>query len=409
LAAGLNAATFLSRGAATRLTSFSLTVDTAERAMTRASQLALFALVLLLLPVGCRTIDGPTPVRELVPEEAAFDPQIYDGSRGPDASVPSVLILGTPHLARDDQDFTEEGVERVANSLSAYSPDMVVVEYLPPDHPRGKGRDYRPDWNLDSYAEAWDMTYEEADSLRRRHQRTDEAPIPPCTLAKAYLLNNDPVNAHYYARPHECPDLRESEEIREWMDRNARDETARIGYPVARQNDVSKLVPFDYQGDDAEWFIQYTLLDAIKSGKVWALWNFWPVVPRVGSTYQEDRAHGDNYQDCYAGELRFSNSPEWIGLQYWAYEEEIRSIDWESRSIGRRQVENYWRRNRKMFERMQEAIEAQDPKRVLVIVGSGHKYFLDELTREAGYRWVDPRKWLPASCSGTMRDRAAAE
>ncbi len=45
---------------------------------------------------------------------------------------------------------------------------------------------------------------------------------------------------------------------------------------------------------------------------------------------------------------------------------------------------------------MQEAIEAQDAERVLVIVGRGHKYFLDELTREAGYRWVDPRKWLPA-------------
>lgn len=67
--------------------------------------------------------------------------------------------------------------------------------------------------------------------------------------------------------------------------------------------------------------------------------------------------------------------------------------------MGGEQVERYWRRNRKMFARMQAAIEARDAERVLVVVGNGHKYFLSELTREAGYRWVDSREWLPSSCS----------
>jgi hypothetical protein len=94
--------------------------------------------------------------------------------------------------------------------------------------------------------------------------------------------------------------------------------------------------------------------------------------------------------------LRYANSPEHIGVQYWAYEEVYRNFEWRGKPLGAQQTENYWRRNRKMFGNMREAIEARDAERVLVIVGSGHKYFLDELTREAGYRWVDPREWLPA-------------
>lgn len=48
-----------------------------------------------------------------------------------------------------------------------------------------------------------------------------------------------------------------------------------------------------------------------------------------------------------------------------------------------------------MLENLQGAIQQRGPERVLVIVGRGHKYFLDELTREAGYRWIDPREWVP--------------
>lgn len=103
-----------------------------------------------------------------------------------------------------------------------------------------------------------------------------------------------------------------------------RDETARLGYTVARQNDGSEPVGLDYQGD----------------------------------------------------------------------------------SVGAQQTENYWLRNRKMFENMQEAIAARDAKRVLVIVGSGHKYVLDELTREAGYRQVAPREWLPAPHADTNPETA---
>lgn len=361
--------------------------------------------------LGCRTVSGPTPVQELVPADTALNLQAYNGSMHPEAGSTSVLVLGTPHIGLNERDYTQREIGRVTESLSAYDPDMLIVEQLPPEHPRGKGTDYRPALNLDSLAQSWNYSFMEADSIRRTFRRVSGEPERPCRLAKAYLLNYDLANAHYYAypgghtdpdgdgSPGGCTDLRRIDSLRRYFEALSQGETGRVGYPVARANGIRQLVPFDYRGADTEWFIQHSLLDAVKSGKVWALWNFWPVVPRVGSTYQEDRAHRDGSEDCYAEELRFDNSPEWIGLQYWAYEEKIRGINWEGRAVGEGQVENYWRRNRKMFERMQEAIEAQGPGRVLVIVGSGHKYFLDELTQEAGYRWIDPREHLPRSCA----------
>ncbi|MFB6279342.1 MAG: DUF5694 domain-containing protein [Salinibacter sp.] len=377
--------------------------------MMHGSRLALFTLVLLVLPAGCRTLDGPTPTAELVPADTALSLQAYDGSMPSATDSTSVLILGTPHLAQSDQDYSPREIDRVAKALSAYNPDMLVLEYLPPDHPRGKGRDYRPSFNLDSLAAAWNLSFAEADSIRRTYRNKGGWAKRPCRLAKAYTLNYDLINAHYHAHFHECPDLRRANRLNDYFSRLDKTETTRVGFPVARSNGLRRLVPFDYRGADVSWFIHKPLLDALSSGQVWALWNFWPIIPKVSGIDQEYRAHTSGHQDCYTDMLRFHNSPEWMALQYWVYEERYPTIDWRGVDMGAEQTEHYWRRNRKMFERMQEAIGARSAERVLVIVGSGHKYFLDELTREAGYRWVDPRKWLPGSCSGQERDRPAVE
>jgi hypothetical protein len=349
---------------------------------------------LLLAAVGYELLRGPTPVEELVPDKADISLTAYDGSMPDSVGPPSVLILGTSHLAQDDYDYAESAFDRVTDTLAAFEPDMVVVEYLPPDYPRGKGRDYRPDLDLAAYADAWNLTFDEADSIRTAY-RTGATPSDPCLLAKTYLLNDDLSNAHYHAQPHDCPDLDRIEPIQDWMTRNNEHEMAQIGYPVARQNGVRQLVPFDYQGDDAEWFLHRRGIEVLKSGRIDALWAFWPIVPRVGSAVRELDRHTNSPDDSLVDMLRFSNSPDYIGLQYWAYETVFPTITWRGDSLGAKQTQNYWLRNRRMFENMQTAIENWDAERVLVIVGAGHKYFLDELTREADYHWVDPREWLP--------------
>lgn len=340
----------------------------------------------------------PTPIEELLPSDADIDLAAYDGSMSPEAGSPDVMILGSPHLAQTDYGYRPEDFDRLTAALSRYEPDLVVVEYLPPEYPRGKGRDYRPDFDLAHYADEWGMDAQQADSLLAAYRASEAAAVEPCALAKAYFLARDFVNASYYWLSGDCRDAERHEEIARWLERRSQHEMAKIGFPVARASGVRELVSFDYQGEDAEWFIGRLMQDLASSGRLWAAKNFWSLIPKVGTMSREWEAR----ENRHAGEgelhaaLHMQNSPEWIGLQYWAYEHELRGVEYNNEHVGAHQTENYWLRNERMFAHVQEAIDEHDPERVLVIVGSGHKYFLDKLTREAGYRWIDPRDWLPS-------------
>ena len=216
-------------------------------------------LVLSLLWIGCRTLGGPKPVEQLVLSDTAIDLQACQQSMPPSAGSTSVLILGTPHLAQGDG-YPPAETDRVAGVLSDYNPDMLVVEQLPPDHPRGKGRDCRPDLNLDSLAARWDLSFAEADSIRQAYRAGENRPERSCRLAKAYVLNYGLANAHDHTYSRECPDLRRAERLQEHFDRLGQTETARVGYPIARSNGIRRLVPFDYRGADVKWFIQPKIL-----------------------------------------------------------------------------------------------------------------------------------------------------
>ena len=119
------------------------------------------------------------------------------------------------------------------------------------------------------------------------------------------------------------------------------------------------------------------------------------MIPKVGSIRGKYSARYDHI-DNYIKELHKKNSPAHIGLQYWVYEEKMQRIVWNGDSVGSRQVNNYWLRNKKMFKYVKDSINEKNAKRVLIIVGSGHKYFLDELVRKSDYRWIDPREYLPS-------------
>ncbi len=334
-----------------------------------------------------------TPIKELLPEHASIDLEAYEGSMPSGSGSPEILILGSSHLAQMDHDFQQGEFDRVINALSEFDPDLMAIEYLPAEYPRGKGRDYRPTFDTDMHANRWEMNAEEADSLISANRTAEGLPENPCELGKAYFLAGDYLNAPYFWLQNDCPEVREHDEIDRWLSNRSAHEMAEIGFPVAQNSELDQLVAFDYQGDDAEWFIFDEGLDALRSGRVWVLSNFWPILPQIGTTSRERRARP--YDESLLSMLHLSNSPEHIGLQYWVYEDVVRSITWQGEEIGSRQTDNYWLRNERMFDYLQEAINEQEPERVLVITGSGHKYFLDELAVEAGYRWIDPREWLP--------------
>ncbi|WP_445666269.1 DUF5694 domain-containing protein [Fodinibius sp. AD559] len=349
--------------------------------------------VAFFIASSCSYFSAPTPVEELLPKKADINLEYYADSAPPDSGSTSVLILGTSHLAQKEQKVDSPRIERVTSSLATYDPDLVAVEYLPADYPRGKGRDYRKDFNVKNYASQWNMSISEADSIIKAYRHTTDWPSDPCRLAKSYFLQYDHANALYYWNTNNCKAVEKFKEINEWAEYWREHESVRIGHPVAYAGEVRELTSFDYQGEDAKWFIGKYAKDQLYSGRLDALYTFWPMIPKVGSirgTYAARYGHIDNYLK----ELYKKNSPEHTGLQYWVYEEKMQRIVWDGDSVGSRQVDNYWLRNKKMFTNVQDAIKEKDAKRALIIVGAGHKYFLDELVRKSDYRWIDPREYL---------------
>jgi hypothetical protein len=301
---------------------------------------------------------------------------------------PSVLVLGSVHLAGGSYNYAEEAFRQVRETLSEYEPDMVVVEQLPPDWPVGKGRDYRPGFDLDQYAESWEMGQNVATDLVRRHRRDPFSTGNRCELARAYFLTRDLANAayHWLSAEHSgrsCPKPKEINAISSWLGELAQSEYARFGYRTADRNQVPEVVSYDYQGADAKWFI----------GPARFLRDLVPFSD-VSESNEEVDLHLEQHLDDLVSMLRFANSPKWMGLQYWLYEE--RHLDVQRNEMGLRQLDNFWLRNKEMFRNMQQAIETHAPQRVMVVTGMGHKYFIDTLVIEAGYPWIDPRDYLPA-------------
>ena len=330
--------------------------------------------------------DEPTPVEELLDGEPSIDLAEYDGSDPVREGARSILILGVPHFAQIDHDYPSEAFDEVVDALARFDPDLVAVEHLPPDWPRGEGRDYRPDLDVESYADRWALAVNEANAIVEGEAAADG----PCERGRAYLLTYDLANAYHQWAAHGCEELTIDDDLTIWSAQLEEDEIARIASPVAWDRDVEELVSFDYQGEDARWFIheEAITLEALTSPGA-----LWQMLPEVNRRTRELSGHDEAHDDRLVDRLHHLNSPERVALQYWGYEQAMPQL--EVRDVGERQRDSYWRRNQGMFDLLHDAVEEQDAERTLVVVGAGHRYFLDELARDHGYRWVDPREWLP--------------
>ena len=308
-----------------------------------------------------------------------------------------ILIFGTEHLAQRDTPRPDAEVAEVVDSLRPYRPDMVVVEYLPAEWPVGEGRDYRWEFDDSAYAAEWgvpldsaaerlaaleaelgDIAYGEIDEARR------------CRLARLHFLTRDRANALYYWTDAECPAESDSL-LTEWIAHRGSHEMGRVAFPLARAGGVRSIVSFDYQGDDARWFFGPELFEEIReqgtSEEVRQLDSLLADVEAYRSRAAESE------EGSYMEAERYKNSPEWIEAQRQLYEDDLPTLTYGD-SAGQRQTDHYWLRNERMFERIDDAVAERRPERILVVVGAGHKYFLDELAVRRGYEWIDPLAYL---------------
>lgn len=311
--------------------------------------------------------------------------------------APEILILGTEHLAQAETPRPDSGVAEVVDSLRPYSPDMVVVEYLPADWPIGEGRDYRWEFDDSVYARAWDVPLDSAaDRLAAAQAELgdvayDEIPEPRrCELARLHFLSRDRANALYYWTDAGCPAESDSL-LTEWIAHRGGHEMVRVAFPLARAAGLRGVVSFDYQGDDARWFLGPELFDEVREEGTEAQVRRLDTLMAAVEDFRTRAAESET--GSYMAASRFKNSAEWLEAQRRLYEDVMPTLTYGD-SAGRRQTDHYWLRNERMFDRIDAAAAGRIPERVLVVVGAGHKYFLDELAVRRGYEWTDPLTYL---------------
>ena len=311
--------------------------------------------------------------------------------------APAILVFGTEHLAQAETPRPDSEVAEVVDSLRPYRPDMVVVEYLPADWPIGEGRDYRWEFDDSAYAADWGVPLDSAAhhlaSLEAELGDVAYGEIPErrrCELARLHFLARDRANALYYWTDAECPAESDSL-LTEWIAHRGGHEMGRVAFPLARAGGLRGVVSFDYQGDDARWFLGPDLFDEVReegtSTQIRQLDTLLAAVEDFRTRAAETET--GSYMDA----VRHKNSSQWIEAQRRLYEDVMPTLTYGD-SAGRRQTDHYWIRNERMFDRIDAAVTAREPDRVLVVVGAGHKYFLDELAVRRGYRWIDPLTYL---------------
>lgn len=355
-------------------------------------------------------------------------------------SVPSqveVVVIGSPHL-RQMKAAERPATDGVLRKLQEFEPDLVVVEWLHPSIDPATTSNYRPLESRIDLARRWgyDPAELEPSTTRTRAQLTaaQAAALPTAAirveLGKLHYLVGDPLNAGYQwwiadqagadvasLKPL-TKDNFEGHELEVW------------GFPIARDRGLEYLTPFDYQGDDAAWIWDEIVermafhLVAVKHGLKQGDSEWEATLGRYFAALQAEVAEGDpawsrEYGDISEAEeflevvsiwttrretraqaadadgiamMRRIQSPENTAEKRRMYDEVFPKISFEG--LGQRLVDNWLRRNERMVDFVEQDVRRLAARKVLILVGEGHKPFLDAELRERGYRVASAQELL---------------
>ncbi|WAT18591.1 DUF5694 domain-containing protein [Aurantiacibacter sp. MUD11] len=190
------------------------------------------------------------------------------------------------------------------------------------------------------------------------------------------------------------PSFRENPAQRVAEDRN---EHYQLGYRLALQLGHADVYGFDERGDEGE-------PDYFPMGEVQAYAEQHGMMDRLTALFGWAEAtiggmSADDAECSIAANLLDHNDPQWLEEGHSRlYYGMLPFGDAEDQPGA--ELNAYWfMRNAKMFAKV--GLIAEPGDRVLIIVGSGHKYWLDHLVRNTpGYASIDPRPYLEAADDG---------
>lgn len=354
-----------------------------------------------------------------------------------DPTQVEVIVVGSPHLRQIDPK-DRPPTDRIRRALARFEPDHVVVEWLHPSVDPSTTGNYRPFENLDSLARLWGYDRDPLDvalvrtldSLGRRKLHGLPTASTRVELGKLRYLSRDRLNAGYQwwiaeRSGAEVSDLErltsgnfENHELEVW------------GFPIAFERGIEYLTPFDYQGDDAAWIwtdiVAAVAVHAIekkhglKEGDVG--WD--DAVERYSRSMQ---AHASKEDSSWLGQygdiqevaefaqvvdlwnakrskegrdhpaglptMRYLQTEEHEANKRYMYDEVFPRISLDG--LGRRLVDNWILRNRRMVDFVEQDVERLGRTRVMILVGEGHRPFIDEELRKRGYRVMPTIEFIP--------------
>lgn len=340
-----------------------------------------------------------------------------------------VMVVGSPHLWQEDQ-TDKSKLATIQKKLARFAPQLVAVEWLHPSIDPEATDNYSKLGDARTLAKLWGLKRKELtaqiDELTAKAAAdSDEEATLRIKLGKLHYLAGDSLNAGYQWWLASKLGADTVELARLTSKNFAGHELEVFGFQTAFESRLQRLTPFDYQGRDADWNTVYgELIEAVtaaavpedsgsaeevaakrkaflaemqsnppawvaKYGKTPALIGF---AKTVSSTLNLQKTVKAGEAKHPLGAIGYSQTAECIALQHQLYYEELWNLP--HNGLGRQLVVNYERRNEKMANFIEHDARVAKAKRILVVVGAGHKMFLDNIFKQRGYRVRDSAAFL---------------
>ncbi len=351
-----------------------------------------------------------------------------------------IMIVGSVHLRQINPDSTPIAVSLLQRSFAKFQPDLVVVEWLHPSIDPATTFNYRPLENFETLARLWGMNHMAAatrDSLVAAVAQLKQASAPPAVIAmarillgKAYYLTGDQINAAYQWWRAQKIGLDVTDLARLTSNNFAGHEANEFGFTAALAGSAEYLTAFDYQGPDARPEVWGDMLDSLRV----------TAIAKVHRATQGDPGWQVMADSFTAQRRRFEGKQDTSLLREYGAVPEVRQyvavlqgFDWQAQQeprsrdglalmrylqsphyeaverrvqtvlipgigfggFGRQRLEGIMARNQRMFEFLDRDVKRLGARRVMVVVGAGHKFALEDLARQHGYRIIRSEDYLP--------------
>lgn len=357
----------------------------------------------------------------------AFDPGAVD-----------VMVVGAPHLThREASDMP--ATELIRGGLARFEPDHVVVEWLHPSIDPATTNMYDPFDGLPMLARLWDYDAASVDSsLAHTRALLDEqkrlglpAGATRIELGKLYYLSHDRLNAGYqwWIADRQGADVNDLRHLT--RDNFEHHEFEIWGFPIAHEQGLEYITPFDYQGEDGAWI----WMDIVMAVAAHALavehgieqgdegWDaaFEQYARGLEAWANEgDPTWFDRYADIEEvaefaevvriwterratdppmmgppglSEMRYNQSAAHTEEKRYMYDEVFPMISLDG--LGQRLVDNFLLRNRRMIDFVEADVRRLGSTRVMIIVGESHRPFLEADLERRGYHIVPAAEFIP--------------